>query len=103
MLDQNPFDLLDRFGISLNRVTGTDDFFRNDPVNVRADIFNHPVPTLLDGTVTLHGDNRVRYYPIRNRNRCWIFNKKVPGSHIGNARRNPAGSAEDESLGLQGE
>jgi hypothetical protein len=30
MFDQNPFDLLDRLGISLHRVTGTDDLFRRD-------------------------------------------------------------------------
>ena len=70
MLDQNPFNLLDRLRVSLNRVTGTDDLFRRDSVNVRADIFNHPISPLLDGTVTLHGDNRVRHYPIGNRKRC---------------------------------
>jgi hypothetical protein len=42
MLDQNPFDLLDRLGVSLNRVTGTDDLFRRDSVNMRAHVFHDP-------------------------------------------------------------
>jgi hypothetical protein len=54
VLEEDPPDLLDRFGVALNRVLRPDDQLRLYPVEVGAPILDDAVVTVLVRAVTLH-------------------------------------------------
>jgi hypothetical protein len=62
--EKNTSNLLDRVGIGLRRMSGPDDIFRLDALDMRVLVLDDAVVADLDGAIAAHGDDRVGLDPF---------------------------------------
>src|ERR1044071_8156675 len=79
-------------------MTGPDDLLRSDAVNVSARELHDTVVSFFWWTVSLNGDNRVRYHAFRNRNSGQVPDETIVRVHVRDTGRNVADLAKNDPL-----